>query len=515
VSGSLSFFNLGVLTSRHGDPDKVAITDLGTGEERRFSYRDFDAQADAVARALIARGLTRGDRIAILATNRFEYLTTVHGIMRAGLVAVPVNFKFPPATIGYIVHDSGAKLVFGDAQRLNSAPKDLPRICFDGGGGEDFPRFLKPGPFTPVVPASGEPALFLYTSGSTGRPKGVVLSHQSHIWVVEQRMAAQDMSRHRFLVAAPLYHMNALAISQLAHAAHATVILLPQFTTQRYLGAIEDYHCTWLTAVPPMIAMMLNDKERLAATDLSSVEHLRMGSAPVSQSLMQAIHSALPKTAVTNAYGTTEAGPVVFGPHPKGLVQPDMSVGYPHPKVQVRLIGEDGTPGDHGVLEMKSPAIMNGYHNRPDVPSPITADGFYVTGDVFRRDENGFHFFVGRTDDMFVSGGENIFPGEVEKMLESHPDVIQACVVPVDDDIKGTKPVAFVVRREGSDLDEAKLKAFSLANAPAYQHPRSIWFVDHLPLASTNKLDRKAMREMAAERLGRGTASVEATKIRS
>jgi long-chain acyl-CoA synthetase len=506
VSGTLAFSNLGALTS-DGDLDKVAIIDLGTGQERRFSYRDFETQADAVARALSALGLARGDRVAILSANRFEYLTTVHGIMRAGFVAVPVNFKFPAATVGYIIRDSGAKLVFCDAPRLASAPKDLPRICFDSGSGvDDFAAFLKPGAFTPVKPADREPAMFLYTSGSTGRPKGVVLSHQSHIWVVEQRMAAQDMSRHRFLVAAPLYHMNALAMSQLAHAAHATVILLPQFTTQLYLKAIEDYRCTWLTAVPPMIAMMLNDKERFAATDLSSVEYLRMGSAPVSQSLTDAIHRALPKAAVTNAYGTTEAGPVVFGPHPKGLTQPDMSVGYPHPKVQVRLIGDDGKPSDAGVLEMKGPAIMNGYHNRPDVPLPITADGFYVTGDAFRRDQDGFHFFVGRTDDMFVSGGENIFPGEVEKMLESHPDVIQACVVPVDDDIKGTKPVAFVVKRAGSDLDEAKLKAFSLANAPAYQHPRSIWFVDHLPLASTNKLDRKTLHDMAAERLRQRTA---------
>jgi long-chain acyl-CoA synthetase len=499
-----SFSNLGALTSKNDDPDKAAIIDLGTGQERHFSYRDFDRQADAVARALTARGLTRGDRVAVLAANRFEYLTTVHGIMRAGFVAVPVNFKFPPATIDYIVHDSGAKLIFCDAPRLSSAPKDLPRICFDSDG--DFASFLDPGPFTPIVPAAREPAIFLYTSGSTGRPKGVVLSHQSHIWVVEQRMAAQDMTRHRFLVAAPLYHMNALAISQLAHAAHATVVLLPQFTTQLYLEAIAAHHCTWLTAVPPMIAMMLHDKERLAATDLSSVESLRMGSAPVSQALMQAIHHALPKTAVTNAYGTTEGGPVVFGPHPQGLPQPEMSVGYPHPRVQVRLIGGDGAPSDLGVLEMKSPAIMNGYHNRPEVPSPITADGFYVTGDVFRRDQDGFYFFVGRTDDMFVSGGENIFPGEVEKMLETHPDVIQACVVPVEDDIKGTKPVAFVIKREGSDLNEEKLKAFSLANAPAYQHPRSIWFVDSLPLASTNKLDRKTMQDMAAERLRQRTA---------
>ncbi|HLX15529.1 MAG TPA: class I adenylate-forming enzyme family protein [Bradyrhizobium sp.] len=500
MSGTPAFSNLGALTSTGHDLDKVAIIDLGTGHERRFSYRDFEGQANAVARALLARGLVRGDRVAILSANRFEYLTAVHGIMRAGFVAVPVNFKFPPATIDYIVHDSGAKLVFCDAPRFDSAPKDLPRIRFDGEGSE-FADFLKPGPFLPVTAATGEPAMFLYTSGSTGRPKGVVLSHQSQIWVVETRLAAQDMTRHRFLIAAPLYHMNALAMSQLAHAAHATVILLPQFTAQLYLKAIEDYRCTWLTAVPPMIAMMLNDKERLAATDLSSVEFLRMGSAPVSQSLMAAIRRTLPKAAVTNAYGTTEAGPVVFGPHPQGLRQPEMSVGYPHPKVEVRLIGDDGKSAKLGVLEMRSPAMMNGYHNRPDIASPITEDGFYITGDVFRRDENGFHFFVGRADDMFVSGGENIFPGEVEKMLETHPEIIQACVVPVDDDIKGSKPVAFVVKREGSHLDERSLKAYALENAPAYQHPRSIWFVESLPLASTNKLDRNALRVLAADKL--------------
>jgi long-chain acyl-CoA synthetase len=500
VSDIPAYTNLGALTSADRDLNKVAIIDLGADQERRFSYRDFEGQANAVARSLTARGLTRGDRVAILSANRFEYLTTVHGIMRAGFVAVPVNFKFPAATIDYIIHDSGAKIVFCDGRRFNNAPKDLPHIDFDG---DEFAHFLKPGPFSAVAAAHGEPALFLYTSGSTGRPKGVVLSHQSHIWVVRQRLAAQDMTRHRVLIAAPLYHMNALAMSQSAHAGYTTVILLPQFTTRHYLKAIEDYRCTWLTAVPPMIAMMLNDRERLAATDLSSVELLRMGSAPVSQSLMKAIHRVLPKAAVTNAYGTTEAGPVVFGPHPQGLPQPGMSVGYPHPKVQVRLVGEDGSPSDVGILEMESPAMMNGYHNRLDVPAPITKDGFYITGDVFRRDENGFHFFVGRTDDMFVSGGENIFPGEVEKMLETHPDVMQSCVVPVDDDIKGAKPVAFVVKRHGSGLDENTLKAFALENAPAYQHPRSIWFVDSLPLASTNKLDRNALRELAASKLRR------------
>src|SRR5262249_9643733 len=158
---------------------------------------------------------------------------------------------------------------------------------------------------------------------------------------------------------------------------------------------------TWLTAVPPMIAMMLRESELLARTDVSSVEFVRMGSAPVSLSLMHALKRALPHAAVTNAYGTTEAGPVVFGPHPSGLPQPEASVGYPHPAVQLRLVGCDGGSAEQGVLEMNCPALMLGYHNRPDVPTPITKDGFYVTGDVFRRDAHGFFYFVGRTDDMF------------------------------------------------------------------------------------------------------------------
>jgi len=374
-------------------------------------------------------------------------------------------------------------------------------VCFGIDGAESFDRFLDPGPFDALVARPNEPAMFLYTSGSTGTPKGVVLSHRGHIWVAQTRLAGQDLSRHRYLIAAPLYHMNALALSLLACMAQATVVLQPQFSAAAYIEAVGRYAITWLTAVPPMIAMILRERELLARTDLSAVEFVRMGSAPVTQSLMQALHTALPKAAVTNAYGTTEAGPVVFGPHPHGLPQPELSVGYPHRAVKLRLVDGDDRNADQGVLEMKCPAVMLGYHNRPDLPAPITPDGFYVTGDVFRRDAQGFHYFIGRTDDMFVSGGENIYPTDVERMLERHPDIAQAAIVPVDDEIKGQKPVAFVVPEPGRTLDEAEVKRFALANAPAYQHPRFVWITDHLPLASTNKIDRGALRRMAQERL--------------
>jgi long-chain acyl-CoA synthetase len=499
------FSNLGDLIRHERDLNKIAIIDLG-GEQspREFSYAQLDEMSNGVARALGNRGLRRGDRVAILSANRAEYLAAYFGIMRAGLIAVPVSFKFPRQTIQFIIRDAGAKLVFCDPARRVDCP-DLPVVCFGGRGDESFDQFLDFGPFDTVVPKPNEPAMFLYTSGSTGTPKGVVLTHQGHIWVGETRLAP-GLERHRYLIAAPLYHMNALALSILACMAHATIILLPQFTARAYIEAIEKYRATWLTAVPPMIAMMLREHDLLASTDLSSVEFVRMGSAPVSASLMQSLHRLLPKAAVTNAYGTTEAGPVVFGPHPNKLPQPEMSVGYPHSQVQLRLVDGGNRDAEQGVLEMKSPAIMLGYHNRPDLPPPLTPDGYYITGDVFRRDADGFYYFLGRTDDMFVSGGENIYPSDVERMLERHPGIAQAAVIPIDDDIKGQKPVAFVIRKAGYELTEDEVKRFALTNAPAYQHPRFVWFVDELPLASTNKLDRAELHRRAQQQVSTAPA---------
>jgi acyl-CoA synthetase (AMP-forming)/AMP-acid ligase II len=419
--------------------------------------------------------------------------------MRAGLVAVPVNYRFPPKIIDFVLRDANAKFVFCDQERRAHCSAGISTFCFDEAAGTEFDQFINPGTFTGIVPLPREPAMFLYTSGSTGVPKGVVLSHQSHIWVVETRLADRDLSRQRYLIAAPLYHMNALALAQLAIAGYSTIVLLPSFIARRYIKAIGRYRCTWLTAVPPMIAMMLREVELLAATDLSSVEFVRMGSAPVSQNLMSSLRRALPQAAITNAYGTTEGGPIAFGPHPDGLPIPDMSVGFPHPKVQVRLAAGDERNAEQGVLEMKCPAVMLGYHNRPDLPTPITSDGFYVTGDIFRRDENGFHYFVGRSDEMFNCGGENIYPGDVERMLERHADVSQAAVVPIDDEVKGQKPVAFIIPKAGRHPSEDDIKQFALTNGPAYQHPRFVWIVHKLPLASTNKIDRSALRRLAQQ----------------
>jgi long-chain acyl-CoA synthetase len=509
-------YNLGALADRSasGPGERIELIEAGLQPPREWTYREFEALCDAVARGLTGKagalGLARGDRIAVLAANSAQFLAAAMGAMRAGFVCVPINYKFPQSTIDYIAADCGAKFAFCDAARRAQVPAGLPVIEFGAPGehGEHgFSALLDPGPFTPVEPTLHdgvrEPALFLYTSGSTGRPKGVVLSHASHLWVTERRTAGQNWAHHRVLVAAPLYHMNGLAMAQLTMRAGATLVLLPQFDARAYIAAIGHHRCTWLTAVPPMLAMMLQEKDAMAGADLSSVQIIRMGSAPVSEALLERIRAAFPRAQITNGYGTTEAAMVVFGPHPKGLPQPELSVGYANPSIRMRL--NDGTQRDsaEGVLEMQSEAVMNGYHGQPEATKrAFTDDGYYITGDIFRRDDNGFHYFVGRADDMFVCGGENIYPGQVEKLLEHHPAVEQACCVPVPDEIKGMKPVAFVILKPGQQASEDLLKRYALEHAPAYMHPRRVWIVDAFPLAGTNKIDRKIVTTQAMERLG-------------
>ena len=515
MMGTIKYDNQGDALSRDVPAGSLALIDEGgNGSERRYSYADLIRLSGAVARGLLKRGLQRGDRVAILSANRAEYLLTFLGTMQAGLVSVPVNWKLPAETVAYIVGDSDARLVIGDDARLALAPDSVPKISFD----KDWDPFLDEGPFTPLEMKPEESAMFLYTSGSTGRPKGVVLSHYSHLWAMSQRVRRPVPQGQRSLVAAPLYHMNGLAMCQTTFSQGDTVVLLPQFTTRGYIESAAKHKVGFMTSVPTMIAMMLREKELLAKTDLSAVEAVRMGSAPITQSLIDQVRRAFPKAAISNGYGTTEAGPVVFGPHPKGIPQPELSTGYPHPEVQLRLVRDgkevDGDDVQGGELHMKCGALMTHYHKLPETTAKVmTPDGYYRTSDVFRRDENGFFYFVGRVDDMFVCGGENIYPGEVEKMLEKHPGIHQAAVIPVPDELKGHKPVAFVVRANDATIDEQAVKTYALANAPAYQHPRRVFFVDEMPLAGTNKIDKRVLakqipndtREAVSSRAERGT----------
>ena len=486
--------NLGDLVDLPADRERTLLIDGRSGAS--WSGERIHARAESVAGALRARGLKRGDRVALLAANRAEYLVAILGIMRAGMVAVPVNVRLPRETVEYVLRDSGARLAFTDC-----GSEGLPAI--DQAALDEIGR-LPPAPGLPAVrPAPDEVAMILYTSGSTGLPKGVPLTHRGHRWVIEKRREpGVDYRTERILVAAPLYHMNALAVSQFALASGAATVLLPKFEPETYIAAIERRRCTLLTSVPTMLALVCRQTERLAATDLSSVRGIRMGSAPVTPKLLARLREAFPNARVRIGYGTTEGGPVVFAPHPDGRPTPDLSLGCRHPEVALRLAGPDGAEADRGVLEMKCPAVMPGYHGLPERTAEVmTPDGYYRTGDVMRRDADGFFYFLGREDDMFVCNGENVYAEEVERRLEAMPEVAQACVVPVEDEIRGHMPVAWIVPAHDASPDEAAVRRFALANGPAYEHPRRVFFLSRLPLGGTNKIDRRTLTARAACRI--------------
>src|SRR3954465_9353839 len=255
------------------DPDKAAIIDCREWHApRTLRYRELEETVNALARGLLARGLQRGERVAILAANRHEFVAAYLAAMRAGLVAVPVNHKFPPAMVEGVLADCAPRLVLVDVERRAAVPTGYAAIEF---GTPEWQGLQDPGAFTPVRPEPREPAMGLYTAGSGGKPKGVLLSHEGHLWAVRMRLRGGPYDHHRLLIAAPLFHMNGLGTLKFPLAAGATVILLPQFDTRRYIAAIARFKSTWLTAVPPMLAMMFKERDLFQATDVSSVSDIR------------------------------------------------------------------------------------------------------------------------------------------------------------------------------------------------------------------------------------------------
>ena len=313
----------------------------------------------------------------------------------------------------------------------------------------------------------------------------------------DQQRRAADLGIWVFLASEILFFGALFLAYAITRLHHPVAFAIASRQTDLALGSINT---GVLLTSSLMMALAVREKEALAATDVSRVRNVRMGSAPVTQKLIDDVRRAFPGATVSNSYGTTEGGPVMFGPARDGRKKPDLALGWPLPGVEVRLVDARGADADEGVLWIRTPANMKGYLNLPEKTREVlTPEGWYISGDVFRRDAEGAYYFVGRTDDMFVCGGENIYPGEVEQMLEGHPDIVQACVVPVPDEIKYEKPFAFVVPRAGAQLTEEDVKRYALEHAPAYQHPRQVVFMPALPLAGTNKVDRKALAALALE----------------
>lgn len=509
--------NLGDLLARAGVGPRLALVDLRHSDAPvELSAGELERRLHAFARGLAARGVEAGARVGFLSDNRWEMLVGYLGTMLAGAVAVPINHKFPRATVEHILRDSEVELLFFDEERTGLVPEGAASVGFDPSG--EFDDFLDFGDFEAFRPQRGDLAEILYTSGSTGLPKGVPLDHHGQLWAVskylepfERDEAGAAVAGGASLIVAPLFHMNALFFSSVCLLNAITVVMQPRFDAARYIEAVGRYRCSRLSGVPTMFAMVGRLDVSQIPKDLSSVESVFVGSAPLSETVVAQIGALFPAAQISNGYGTTEAGPAVFGPHPEGKPRPMLSIGYPMDDVEWRLVG--GATDSEGALELRTEALTRGYLNRPEADRERFADGWYKTNDVMRHDEDGFFYFVSRADDMFVCGGENIFPSEVEELVHRHPGVQQTLVVGAPDDLKGRVPVAFVVPRSQSSADselEASIQSFCIENAPAYLHPRRVVFKDVLPVGGTHKIDRTMLEREAAELMvAEGRASAE------
>ncbi len=487
--------NLGGIFAGHLRDESIALIDLSPADgPHSVSYPDLDLRCGRLAGGLRAADLEPGDRVGIVSQNRSEFLEVVFGTLRSGVVPVPINTRLTRETIAFIAADAQLRLVFSDEEHRPLCPESLRRVEFGAG----YAEFSTSAPLEVAELPDDAEGILLYTSGSTGRPKGVVQSQASQSWMVHAIAPPPAFvpPGQRILVAAPLYHMNGLLSCQLAFVMGAAVVLLPRFDAARYIEAIAEQRCTSIGGVPAMYALVLQERELLARSDLSCVQRITIGSAPLTGALLDEVQNLFPNATIMNGYGTTESGAAAFGRHPELKPTPPLSLGYPLPDVETRLAG--GPDEDEGELWIRSPGVMRGYLNLDQTTRRALDDGWYKTGDMMRRDADGFYFFVGRVDDMFTCGGENVYPGEVESLLERHPSIQQAAVVPIEDRIKGHVPVAFVVRRADASLDEDEVKKFALENGPAYQHPRRVLFIDRMPLAGGNKIDKETLRERSA-----------------
>ena len=483
-------------------PAKVAIIDLFGGRERQSTYRQLDQRMDTVASMLARLGVLPGDRVAMLIGNRVEFVEFFFGAMRAGAIPLLLNTRLAANTLEQLIKD--AACTFGifdpscnrDALAIASRVPIRHRILLDQRQ-EGFLAFEQemavPAPaVAPPPTASNAQAFQPYTSGSTGRPKGAMMTHHGMLWYVayNQRYWPSAESS-RGLVALPLFHKNALrgTVKPMLYAG-GSFVLMPGYEPRAYLGALAKYQCTYSRGVAAIFTMFLQHRDYLKTLDLSRLRSMTIGSAVVTPELLDLVKRALPHIKVEESYGLTEGGSPLRPPI-DGRAVPRGSPGVAAPEIELKLVDALGNETeDEGELVIRCPYVCTGYFNEPEITRSKLHDGWLRTGDLFSKDKDGFFYFRSRVDDMFSCGGENVYPKEVENLLFSHPEVVNAVVAPVPHQIKGFVPAAMVTVRAGSTITADQLKTFCLEKGPAYSHPRFIDLVDALPLNGAGKVDR-------------------------
>lgn len=486
-------------------PNRRALTFEG----KTFTYAEMQERFDRLAAALRKNGVCRGDRVAFIGFNQPAFFETMFAAARLGAIFVPLNFRLTGPELDYIINDAGVHTIVADGTHrplIESVRAKLPCRHFlsadkDADGWPSLETFTAR--VTPLK--EGEPigtdevAVIMYTSGTTGRPKGAMLTHDNIWW--NNSMGLLTVDTHETdvtLVVAPLFHIGGLNVTTLAaFQKGAEVILHRGFDANRWIEDVQKYKVTSAFAVPAML-LMVSQNPAFASADLSSLRTIMCGGAPVPEPLLHLY--AKRGVPVNQGYGLTETAPMVTFLTSEWGAKKLGSAGKAGFFIDVALVDAEGkflqTPGARGEVVCKGPNIMKGYWNKPEATAAaIDSAGWFHTGDVGYFDEDGFLFICDRVKDMIITGGENVYPAEVEAVLYAHPAIAEVAVLGQPDEKWGEAVVAVAALKPGQTLTLEVLRGWASERLAKYKLPSRLETVDALPRNPAGKVLKFELRD--------------------
>lgn len=482
-------------------PKSIAIKDGDTGRE--LSYAELFTLAQSGAHYLKEKyQIKKGDRVAVLATNELEYVFLFFALQRLGAIMVPVNFRLTEREITHIITDCSPRLVLCQEAHLEmisrlSRQLEFSFLLLQGPGSFASALESHPSVSTSFASEAQDPAMILYTSGTTGAPKGAILTFAMLFWNSINTSLRLNISQSDCTVIfLPFFHTggwNVLTTPFLHRG--AKVVFLKKFDAERILKLSEQEKATLLFGVPTTMDMMARS-ESFSTVDLTQIRYAIVGGEPMPLDLIQTwADKGIP---VRQGYGLTEFGPNVFSLNEEDALRKIGSIGFPNFYVEAKIVNGDGRElgnNEIGELILRGPMMMQGYwHNREATETTIQ-NGWLYTGDLVRRDDEGYYYVVGRKKDMFISGGENVYPPEVEQVLKMHPGVLEVAVVGVPDSKWGEVGQAFVVPKDG-DLKIDDLQNHCLKNLAKFKIPKYFKLLESLPKGDSGKVLKRKLREM-------------------
>ncbi len=501
-----------IVRHAHAKPGSVYLRFEGTS----VTWAQLHQRIGAVAAALSERGIRAGDRVAIMMTNRPEFLETMFAVNALGAIVVPVNFRLAPDEITYILDDSGASLLVVE-EATAAAAASARAACGHEIGFVSTGFFDGADPYFPDVPGADSPAadvpedspaLIMYTSGTTGRPKGAVLSHenlhcQSLTLIRAWRLFGDDEVN---LCASPLFHIASIGSVAPMTLIGGTTVLLPSggFSSAGTLALMEAERVTSVFLVPAQWQLLCDDPG-LAGRDLSALKTMSWGAAPATTALLTRMAEAFPGVTNVAVFGQTEMSPVTCALSGEDALRKIGSVGKPVTMVAARVVDDDMKdvpPGEVGEIVYRGPSVMSGYWQNAEATAEAFRGGWFHSGDLVREDEEGFLFVVDRKKDMIITGGENVYCAEVENALSAHPAVAEIAVIGAPHERWGETPVAVAALVPGASLTIEELREWGTSRLARYKLPTVLRVMESLPRNASGKVLKTALRQQH----GRGVA---------